>query len=145
MLVLIFNFIAINISYVYEHLDTKPLFTSKILLNKLVGSVSSNEDVAYKQKRGFMFYDTIFPESIIHIHHKILKIVHFTSRTRYLSKCFYDNLQKWQLSNHSVYLYGKDTMYRLMFKKWDLFPHLQEVIKCVGSSMEKVRYMSISK
>ena len=92
-----------------------------------------------------MCYDTILPESITHIHRKIPKVVHFTSRTRYLSKCFYNNLQIWWPANYLIYLYDKDTMNRLIFKKWDLFPYLQEVIKCVGSSVEKVRYMFISK
>ena len=72
-------------------------------------------------------------------------MVHFTSRTRCLSKRFNDNLQKWRLANHSVYLHDEDAMNRLMFKKWDLFPHLQEVMKCIGSGAEKVSYMCVSK
>ena len=92
-----------------------------------------------------MFYDTILPESITHTNRKIPKVVHFTSRTRCLSKVFYDNVQKWRLANHSVYLHDEDAMNKLMFKKWNLFPHLQEVMKCVGRGAEKVRYMCVSK
>jgi len=148
LLVLVFmNLTSVKFDFNYDsygntydsqtHYSTSYNLHSKIPLQQLVGELSPSDEALCEKRGGKYFHDTILPESVTHTNRKIPRIIHFTSRTRCLSNVFHATLSAWRLTNHSVYLHDEDAIDRLMFRKWNMFPHLQEVMKCIGAGAEK--------
>ena len=61
---------------------------------------------------------------------RIPQTVHVTSRSRCVTREFYDNLQKWKLDGHSFFLHNDGAMDCLLQRHWPEFPHLQMVMRC---------------
>jgi mannosyltransferase OCH1-like enzyme len=68
---------------------------------------------------------------------RIPQTVHVTSRSRCVTREFYDNLQKWKLDGHSFFLHNDGAMDRLLQRHWPEFPHLQMVMRCHVSEAVK--------
>ena len=68
---------------------------------------------------------------------RIPQTVHVTSRSRCVTREFYDNLQKWKLDGHSFFLHNAGAVDRLLRRHWPEFPHLQMVMRCHVSEAVK--------
>ena len=68
---------------------------------------------------------------------RIPQTVHVTSRSRCVTREFYDNLQKWKLDGHSFFLHNDGATDRLLQRHWPEFPHLQKVVHCLVSGAAK--------
>ena len=68
---------------------------------------------------------------------RIPQTVHVTSRSRCVTREFYENLQKWKLDGHSFFLHNDGAMDRLLQRHWPEFPHLQMVMHCHVSKAAK--------
>ena len=69
--------------------------------------------------------------------HVIPKIVHVTSKSRCLTKPFYDNVLKWKqlLPDHRLYFHDDAAVDRLLNLHWPEFPELQKMYKnCLSVS-----------
>jgi hypothetical protein len=49
---------------------------------------------------------------------KIPRVVHVTSRSRCMTKEFAENINKWRLKDHSLFMHDDDAMDKLLFGDW---------------------------
>jgi mannosyltransferase OCH1-like enzyme len=62
---------------------------------------------------------------------KIPRVVHVTSKSRCMTKEFAENVDKWRLKDHSLFMHDDDAMNELLNRHWPEFPQLQQIQKCL--------------
>mmetsp|Transcript_5324 Transcript_5324/g.10145 ORF Transcript_5324/g.10145 Transcript_5324/m.10145 type:complete len:617 (+) Transcript_5324:153-2003(+) len=64
---------------------------------------------------------------------KIPKIIHFTSKTRCVTKVFADNIKSWHFEGYSIFLHDDKAVTRLLSENWSEFPLLKDAVNCITS------------
>jgi Mannosyltransferase OCH1 and related enzymes len=64
---------------------------------------------------------------------KIPKIIHFTSKTRCVTKVFADNIKSWHFDGYSIFLHDDGAVKRLLSENWSDFPLLKDAVNCITS------------
>lgn len=64
---------------------------------------------------------------------KIPKIIHFTSKTRCVTKVFADNIKSWHFEGYSIFLHDDGAVKRLLSENWSDFPLLKDAVNCITS------------
>mmetsp|Transcript_18764 Transcript_18764/g.23625 ORF Transcript_18764/g.23625 Transcript_18764/m.23625 type:complete len:366 (+) Transcript_18764:124-1221(+) len=88
--------------------------------------------------------DSIDPSFYEPSERKIPKVIHLTSKTRCMTQAFSDNVDKWRLPGHSVFIHDDDAVDMLLNRWWPEFPQLHDTLKCMlpGASMADLwRYL----
>jgi hypothetical protein len=65
---------------------------------------------------------------------KIPKIIHVTTKTRCMPPVLHENLERWRLPGHNLYVHDDAAVERLLFEThWPEFPHLNLLRPCMIS------------
>ena len=81
--------------------------------------------------------DLVLPESVTHQGRKIPKVIHITSKSRCMTKPFYDNVENWKIKGYSLYFHDDDAKYRLFFnssqflESWSELPDMGYILACM--------------
>lgn len=80
----------------------------------------------------YYIQDTINYDSVS-LSWKIPKIIHFTSKTRCVTRAFADNIKSWYFEGYSIFLHDDGAVLRLLSKNWSEFPLLKDAVNCITS------------
>lgn len=81
------------------------------------------------------FMDHFDPHSITD-RRKVPRIVHMTSKSRCLTQGYHENLNKWRIQGHSIFLHDDDAVEKLLNRSWpevsgqNLLPPLMNLSPC---------------
>lgn len=62
---------------------------------------------------------------------KIPRIVHLTAKSRCLHPELVQNVNRWRLSDHSLFFHDDNAVDALLYRDWPEFPQLKYVLKCL--------------
>ena len=69
-----------------------------------------------------------------------------TAKSRCLTPAFAQNVEQWRFDGHSFFFHDDDAVNRFISQEFALFPHVQNVMKCITSAAAKAdlwRYLLI--
>jgi len=113
-------------------------------LRELVGA-----DVDDNDKNNSNEEKTQCPEGLYHLKNhfpqnftvekgrKIPKIIHFTAKSRCVTKFVYDGLQAWYFPGYAVVVHDDDAVDRLFEKHWPMLPLINDVRSCAPTGAGK--------
>jgi hypothetical protein len=134
-----------------EEEEGKDLLYSHPTPNYELQQLVSSHSPKYNCSHGLIYvHDHILPDNITHANTKIPRLLHFTSKSRCMTKAFVNNMHKWKLtlgSKYSIYIHDDIAVDKFIYqRRWLEFPELQEVMACVSAGAAKAdiwRYLMI--
>ena len=101
----------------------------------------------YTCPEGLVFVrDHVLPDYDSPGDRKIPRVVHMTAKSRCLTPAFAQNVELWHFDGHSFFFHDDDAIDRFISQEFALFPHFQNVMKCITSGASKAdlwRYLLI--
>jgi mannosyltransferase OCH1-like enzyme len=127
--------------------EQSELFHYQSRTRKLTLPEITRSNDTYACPEGLVYVrDTVLHDYDSQHDRKIPRIVHITAKSRCLTPAFAENVEKWRLRNHSLFFHDDFAVDRFISQSFSLFPHFQNVMKCITSGAAKAdlwRYLII--